>query len=90
MQAFSPSIDYIQHYTSGNFYEPPQTRRRNPYESLLTSCRNQPFESYINRGKAKILTSASLAKSHFEPLCLTYTLRANTAIWLAHPMHHPL
>lgn len=34
MQSFAPSIDYIQHYSSGNFYEPPQTRRRNPYDIM--------------------------------------------------------
>lgn len=40
--------------------------------------------------KQKVLTLASLAKSQFEPLCLTFAPRANTAIWLDHPVHRPL
>lgn len=50
----------------------------------------EAFWFQYKQREAKTLTSASLAKSHFEPLCLTCTPRANTAIWLAHPAHHPL
>lgn len=51
---------------------------------------NKVFWFQSKQREAKVLTPASLAKSQFDPLCLTSTLRANTAIWLDHRVHHPL
>ena len=58
------------YYTNGNIYEPPQTRGRKSIWIPSDCTPETVFSFQYKHSEAKVLTPASLAKSHFEPLRL--------------------